>query len=218
MPSVLTMTVLWTEERVRYLHSLWIAVPQISTRDIGILCKRQFGVDDLTKNSVIGKVHRFGKADPLGWPLRPSPITRKPDGAPPSAIVVSTQTLAPLASDPSPCDRAPEVAVMLPLAGASRLLSVPPPPRPVPVMRPTAATSMLLPPPRPAKPVYQLPSTACCWPIGEPRKPGFHFCGDPSLSGKPYCSEHAKVAFVSRPQAHRGDLRCLRRCPSLTKI
>lgn len=36
----------------------------------------------------------------------------------------------------------------------------------------------------------------CQWPIGEPKRPGFHFCGRPDVvAGKPYCEEHYKVAY-----------------------
>lgn len=37
---------------------------------------------------------------------------------------------------------------------------------------------------------------ACCWPIGDPGTPGFHFCGAKPLPGKPYCAEHAALAYV----------------------
>jgi GcrA cell cycle regulator len=36
----------------------------------------------------------------------------------------------------------------------------------------------------------------CCWPIGEPGTPDFHFCDGEALSGKPYCAAHAQVAYV----------------------
>jgi GcrA cell cycle regulator len=38
--------------------------------------------------------------------------------------------------------------------------------------------------------------SACCWPIGEPGKPSFHFCDAVAVQGKPYCSEHAQLAYV----------------------
>ncbi|CAI9121679.1 GcrA family cell cycle regulator [Brytella acorum] len=37
---------------------------------------------------------------------------------------------------------------------------------------------------------------SCCWPIGDPGTPGFHFCGAKPLPGKPYCAEHAALAYV----------------------
>jgi GcrA cell cycle regulator len=39
-------------------------------------------------------------------------------------------------------------------------------------------------------------ATPCCWPIGEPGKPSFHFCNAPASVGKPYCEEHAGIAYV----------------------
>jgi GcrA cell cycle regulator len=37
---------------------------------------------------------------------------------------------------------------------------------------------------------------ACCWPIGEPGAKTFRFCDDEALAGKPYCAEHARLAYV----------------------
>jgi GcrA cell cycle regulator len=39
---------------------------------------------------------------------------------------------------------------------------------------------------------------ACCWPLGEPRRPGFRFCDDPTQPGRPYCAEHVRVGYVAR--------------------
>ena len=36
----------------------------------------------------------------------------------------------------------------------------------------------------------------CCWPIGEPGRPGFRFCGRGAATGKPYCPEHVALAYV----------------------
>jgi GcrA cell cycle regulator len=45
-------------------------------------------------------------------------------------------------------------------------------------------------------PKQSLRATPCCWPIGEPGKPSFHFCSTVSVPGKPYCDEHAAIAYV----------------------
>ncbi|NHO32530.1 GcrA family cell cycle regulator [Acetobacter fallax] len=37
---------------------------------------------------------------------------------------------------------------------------------------------------------------SCCWPLGDPGTPEFHFCGATPLPGKPYCAEHAALAYV----------------------
>lgn len=36
----------------------------------------------------------------------------------------------------------------------------------------------------------------CQWPHGNPGEPDFHFCGGVPLAGKPYCAEHAAIAYV----------------------
>lgn len=36
----------------------------------------------------------------------------------------------------------------------------------------------------------------CCWPIGEPGTPVFRFCDSEALHGKPYCRDHAQIAYV----------------------
>lgn len=35
----------------------------------------------------------------------------------------------------------------------------------------------------------------CRWPCGDPREEGFGFCGEQTISGIPYCSDHAKLAY-----------------------
>jgi len=44
----------------------------------------------------------------------------------------------------------------------------------------------------------------CCWPLGEPGTRSFRFCDDPSEPGKPYCSDHVKLAYV-RVRDRRED-------------
>ena len=37
----------------------------------------------------------------------------------------------------------------------------------------------------------------CCWPIGDPKLPGFAFCGTSIIPGRPYCEEHSILAYTS---------------------
>ena len=37
----------------------------------------------------------------------------------------------------------------------------------------------------------------CCWPIGDPKLPGFSFCGTSIMPGRPYCEEHSNLAYTS---------------------
>ncbi len=73
-----------------------------------------------------------------------------------------------------------------------------------PATPPPVASVPLAPTPEPAPLPRQAPVAArpygrvitCMWPIGEPGKRSFHFCDSPSEPGKPYCGEHAKLAYV----------------------
>lgn len=38
----------------------------------------------------------------------------------------------------------------------------------------------------------------CQWPEGDPGSPGFRFCGDATVIGKPYCAPHCGRAYVKR--------------------
>ena len=37
----------------------------------------------------------------------------------------------------------------------------------------------------------------CCWPIGDPKLPGFSFCGTAIIPGRPYCEEHSHLAYTN---------------------
>jgi len=41
----------------------------------------------------------------------------------------------------------------------------------------------------------ELDDTTCRFPIGDPGKAGFHFCGELPLADAPYCARHARVAY-----------------------
>jgi GcrA cell cycle regulator len=161
----------WSEEVILRLRALWSEGH--STAEIG----RRLGV---SKNAVVGKAHR------LDLPARPSPIRR--DGSGPSqrkraARRVAGPTLPPLVSTnggglhaPRPSIAAPRPPT--PAAYAPRPAQPPPAPRIQVAPRPFART------------------VACCWPIGEPGTKSFRFCDGDALIGKPYCQDHAQLAYV----------------------
>jgi GcrA cell cycle regulator len=172
----------WDEETIRHLRDLW--AQGLSTAEIG----RRLNV---SKNAIVGKAHR------LDLDARPSPIRRdgpKPVAErPPAYPRMAGPTLPPLAS-----------------AGAGLVGPLPPatPPsniqtlRAAPVIgpRPAAPAPVAAPAPRPVAPSAPIQARrsapSCCWPIGEPGTKTFRFCDDTSVPGKPYCEEHAKLAYV----------------------
>lgn len=46
------------------------------------------------------------------------------------------------------------------------------------------------------RPFQRASVRTCCWPLGEPGTPEFRFCSGEAATGKPYCQEHASVAYV----------------------
>ena len=50
-------------------------------------------------------------------------------------------------------------------------------------------------------PLVALTDATCRWPLGDPEAGDFAFCGLPSLPRKPYCEDHAKLAY--QPMASR---------------
>nr|WP_294563484.1 GcrA family cell cycle regulator [uncultured Rhodopila sp.] len=194
----------WNEETIRHLRDLW--AEGHSTAEIG----RRLGV---SKNAIVGKAHR------LDLDARPSPIRRegpRPPSERSAALArLAGPTLPPLASAIVPAPAAPVYAAPRPAAPRP---AAPPPPgtpnQPASVSnvqplralspeapRPAAAPAPApVPPPRPAMPPPSVQprrsAAACCWPIGEPGTKTFRFCDDSSLPGKPYCDEHARLAYV----------------------
>lgn len=57
-------------------------------------------------------------------------------------------------------------------------------------------------PAKPRKPVttLTLSSRTCRWPIGDPALVGFHYCGVPPQSGRPYCDEHDRMSYQAVPR------------------
>lgn len=104
----------WTSERIAALIALWNE--GLTTSEIGV----RLGI---TKNAVIGKVHRLG--------LQQRRPTHKDE---------------------------PELADVIRLD--------------------------------------RLSGDMCSWPVGNPGDRNFHFCGEPSVPGKPYCAKHCAVAYV----------------------
>lgn len=165
----------WTPERTKTLIALW--EEGLPTSEIG----RRL---DVTKNAVVGKVHR------LGLKKRASPI--RAQGA---AKAAPAKEKAPIKATAKPVAEKPAVAE------ADVKVAVEPAPAPAPVSAPVKTK------PRDKSKVVRLESlnnSMCSWPEGEPGTPEFHFCGEPSLPDKPYCAEHCARAYV-KPSKERKD-------------
>jgi GcrA cell cycle regulator len=158
----------WNDERVDVLKKLWadgLSASQIAGRLGGV-----------TRNAVIGKVHRLG--------LSGRATTSRMKSHRPRVRVQSAKRLMK--------QRMPNTGN---LAFRNLYLSdepfVPP------------AEELVI--PLGERKYIQTLTEACCrWPIGDPQQAEFHFCGKKKIPGLPYCEVHARRAFQP-PQARRRE-------------
>jgi GcrA cell cycle regulator len=166
----------WTEERVELLKKLWsdgLSASQIAGE-----------LGSVTRNAVIGKVHRLGLSGRAKNPAASStPRPRKAPTRSPShpmtgnggghGMTRGANALAP--------QFAPEAE-----AQAEQAL-----PLPEDVVVPFSERVTIM----------DLREYMCRWPMGDPTTPEFRFCGGRSQTGMPYCTYHARIAY--QPAADR---------------
>lgn len=187
----------WTDERVEKLQEMW-AEGQSAAQ----IAKALGGV---TRNAVIGKVHRLGLSNRA--PGAAKPAAAAPETPPPTEIAAPAPEPAPQ-PEPAPVAEAappaPEPAPPPPFARALQRDPLRREPQPMSEDR-LEVLANLAEIEKTARRISLLDLTerVCKWPIGDPTEPEFHFCGLPSVQGKPYCAAHVAVAF--QPMSSRRD-------------
>jgi GcrA cell cycle regulator len=163
----------WTEEKVELLRQLWLdgkSASQISAA-LGA---------GLTRNAVIGKVHRLGLAGRAKSPTAQSAVcasgavraptavrraAARPAAAMAGATMVRGNTALAVAADSEyeaqPTRHAEEIVVPMSLKVT----------------------------------IVDLKESMCKWPLGDPTSPDFRYCGSPAYGGSPYCQHHGKLAY-----------------------
>ena len=217
----------WTDERVETLKKMWAEGQSASQ-----IAKELGGV---TRNAVIGKVHRLGLSNRVGpgtpaedegtaasatTTAAPSPAApAKPAPAPRAVAPEPAPRSAPAAPAPQPVAAEPTAPPMdsstitfsptapIPLRKAIIPAGQPLPPQPsANEISPEALASVREVEKRAKKlTLMELTERTCKWPIGDPATEDFWFCGLPSVAGKPYCEAHVGVAF--QPMSARRDRR-----------
>lgn len=127
----------------------------------------------VTRNAVIGKVHRLG----LSGRAKPSSPRKKVSTSSRASTPRARVTRAPSAP------RTPRV-----------IAPTPPPPPPLealPMSNGEFAT------------ILTITDHMCKWPIGDPSKSDFRFCGRKTDPEEPYCLAHSQVAY--QPSRRRGS-------------
>jgi len=164
----------WTSDLTEQLRALW--AEGLSATEVG----RRLG---MTKNAVLGKVHR------LGLKARPSPIRGPGGGA--AAVAKARETSTRRRGDPPPIGHAPSVmpaARDYPLRAsvepAGAAAQAPPPVVPAIVTRPPALRG------------------GCRWPLWGNSRPTHEYCDAPRAAWDcPYCPAHRARAHERRAEA-----------------
>lgn len=158
----------WTDDRVDLLKKLWaegLSASQIAGR-----------LGSVTRNAVIGKVHRLGLSGR-------ATTSRMKSHRPRQRMAAKRLAKSRYATIGNPALRA--------LYNAETNVYLPP-------------TEELVIPVAERKSIQTLTEVTCRWPIGDPQNTEFHFCGKNKVPGLPYCEVHARRAFQP-PQSRRRD-------------
>jgi len=182
----------WTDERVELLKKMWGEGQSASQ-----IAKELGGV---TRNAVIGKVHRLGLSNRATGGASPKTEAKeKPSPAKPKAETrPGPKTEA--ARPPTPHDNRPIHARKQIIPAGQPL-----PPQPSANEISPEALAKVNEVEKNSKKIglMELTERTCKWPVGDPATEDFWFCGLPVKTGKPYCEAHVGVAF--QPMSARRD-------------
>lgn len=157
----------WTDDRVALLRRLW--------EDGQSASKIAAQLGGVTRNAVIGKVHRLG----MGGRVKPGG-----EAQPANPKIVEIETAIAVVET-----EAPEPVAILSHRPTPEFSTPAPAAEPVALVVSQRVTIM------------DLRESMCRWPIGDPTTPEFRFCGARSITGLPYCAQHAEIAY--QPAAER---------------
>ena len=163
----------WTDERVETLKKLWLdghSASQIAA-ELG---------HSITRNAVIGKVHRLGLSGRDKVAVAPPPRTR------------------PIIKQP---ERTQPVRTM-PVTHGNTALAMAPMELPREVVRPVSDVVV---PISERVTIMELRESMCRWPLGDPSTPEFRFCGTRSGPGETYCGPHARIAYQPSQDRRRTN-------------
>jgi len=187
----------WTDERVDVLKTMWGEGKSASQ-----IAKELGGV---TRNAVIGKVHRLGLSNRASTTTKAAPkekpapkVAVKPVAEKPKAAEKPETPLVPVKILPIP-PRRPIIKAGQPL---------PPQPSANEVSAEALATVREVEKTAKRLKLMELTERTCKWPVGDPATDDFWFCGHAVQQGKPYCEAHVAVAF--QPMSSRRDRRSSR--------
>jgi GcrA cell cycle regulator len=176
----------WTDEIVEQLKQHWIDGKSAS-QIAGLLG------NGVTRNAVIGKVHRLGLAGRDKTPSASIPRPRRM--APPPVHRVAGPRLS--------SSQAPRM-----IRGATAFALAP---ETLAELEQPEFESVVLPMSLRVT-IVELKESMCRWPLGDPATSEFRYCGSPTASG-PYCAYHGGLAYQPAQDRRRDRDRSRRALP-----
>ncbi len=173
----------WTDERIEILKKLWadgLSASQIATELGGV-----------TRNAVIGKVHRLGLSGRTKGAASTAPRVRKPvvTNSRPSNSRVVQQSSVSYASRGNAALKPIMIAeTALVALQEQRIEDV------VVVMSRRVS-------------IMELREDMCKWPLGDPMSADFVYCGADSPQGAVYCACHSRMAYQPRQDRRVSEAR-----------
>jgi GcrA cell cycle regulator len=167
----------WNDERVELLKKLWndgLSASQIASELGGV-----------TRNAVIGKVHRLGLSGRAKAPTSSSAAPRVRKAPAPPARSAARSISAPQVRGNVALASQPVLEAYVETEIEARIDVVVPMSRRVQIM--------------------ELREGMCKWPIGDPMQADFVYCGADCTFGTPYCTYHSTVAY--QPALERRRVR-----------
>ena len=192
----------WTDERVEQLKKMWNEGQSASQ-----IAKELGGV---TRNAVIGKVHRLGLSNRASGGATTKAAPEKAPAKAKAAKAAPRKAPAPAAAEPAAEPAAAEPARPAPMSPARRAIipagqPLPPQPSANEISPEALATQREVEKKAKKLSLMELTERTCKWPVGDPATDDFWFCGLAVKAGKPYCEAHVGVAF--QPMSSRRDRR-----------
>ena len=189
----------WTDERVAKLTEMWAEGKSASQ-----IAKELGGI---TRNAVIGKVHRLKLATRAQSTKKSSSkaeakAAEKAKDAGEAVKAASSSALPAKIEPPKPSHvgNATYIPPKRPIMNADQPL--PPQPSQNEISEEALKNAREVVKQAKRLSLMELTEKTCKWPVGDPSTDDFWFCGLASETGKPYCEVHSAVAF--QPTNMRG--------------
>lgn len=174
----------WTEDRVATLTKLWadgLSASQIA-KELG----------GVTRNAVIGKVHRLG----LSGRAKPTKPKAAPKRAAPRKAKPATARSAPKTKPTTASRPAAKSTREVATASKQKYAQLPVPSEAPVEAQPLQDGSYAT--------ILTLTEHMCKWPIGDPTSDEFRFCGRKTDPDEPYCKAHSMVAYQPSRRRNRS--------------